>query len=165
MADSSEGVTLVSVTKVESTEQATVQIVVNGDDAEASGDVVLAVSEEEKTVETTAEATPPAEVETAADAPAAPVEESKAEESMVVVEVEPETPGVKETHEFSAPECQAESVVVYLDRAEVCRSLKASLERGEHEIIIKDMSAYIDEDSIRLAKHFFRINNINIRRR
>ena len=59
MADSSEGVTLVSVTKVESTEQATVQIVVNGDDAEASGDVVLAVSEEEKTVETTAEATPP----------------------------------------------------------------------------------------------------------
>ena len=157
MADSSENVTLVAVTKVESTEPA-VQIVVNGDDAEPSGDVVLAVSEpvsEEKPVETTEEATPPAEVEPAADAPAAPVEESKVDES--AVEVEPETPGVKETHEFSAPECQAESVVVYLDRAEVCRSLKASLERGEHEIIIKDMSAYIDEDSIRLGKHDFHV--------
>ena len=162
MADSSENVTLVAVTKVESTEPA-VQIVVNGDDAEPSGDVVLAVSEpvsEEKPVETTEEATPPAEVQPAADAPAAdapaaPVEESKVDES--AVEVEPETPGVKETHEFSAPECQAESVVVYLDRAEVCRSLKASLERGEHEIIIKDMSAYIDEDSIRLGKHDFHV--------
>ena len=115
------------------------------------------VEEPAEKVEAVAEPVAEAAEETAPPAePAAVAEESKADQPEETVEAEPETPGVKETHEFSAPECQAESVVVYLDRAEVCRSLKATLLRGEHEIIIKDMSACIDEESIRLVMRFIK---------
>ncbi|CAH1799373.1 unnamed protein product [Owenia fusiformis] len=51
---------------------------------------------------------------------------------------------------FLAPECQVDHVVVYLDRAEVCRSLKAKLNRGENEITIGQLSSSIDKDSIRV---------------
>ena len=59
------------------------------------------------------------------------------------------------TKEFNAPECKCESVVVYLDRAEVSRSLKVELTAGENEVVIKELSACIDKDSIRLVRHFF----------
>ena len=52
--------------------------------------------------------------------------------------------------EFSAPKLQVETVVVYLDRAEVCRSFKAKLKTGQNELIVKDLSQSIDKDSIRV---------------
>lgn len=51
--------------------------------------------------------------------------------------------------EFSAPKLQVETVVVYLDRAEVCRSFKAKVKSGQNELIVKDLSQSIDKDSIR----------------
>ena len=51
--------------------------------------------------------------------------------------------------EVLATECKVESVIVYLDRAEVCRSLKVKLRPGENEVIIKNISSCIDRDSIR----------------
>ena len=50
---------------------------------------------------------------------------------------------------FNAPDCKCETVVVYLDRAEVSRSLSAKVKEGENEVIIKELSACIDKDSIR----------------
>jgi hypothetical protein len=51
--------------------------------------------------------------------------------------------------EFSAPKLPVETVVVYLDRAEVCRSFKTKVESGQSELLVKDLSQSIDKDSIR----------------
>ena len=51
--------------------------------------------------------------------------------------------------EFEAPTLKCETVVVYLDRAEVSRSLRVELNEGENEVVIKELSACIDKDSIR----------------
>ena len=51
--------------------------------------------------------------------------------------------------EFSAPDLRVETVVVYLDRAEVCRSFKAKVKEGENELLVRDLSQCIDKDSIR----------------
>ena len=149
MADSSEKPEFEKVgeeTKKEATKPSTENVEGKSDTIEESTEIIEAVAAEA--------AEEPAPAEPAPVAKAMP-EESKADQPDESVEVEPKMPGVKETHEFSALECQAESVVVYLDRAEVCRSLNANLQRGEHEIIIKNMSACIDEDSIRLGKATF----------
>ena len=50
---------------------------------------------------------------------------------------------------FSMKECPTETVVIYLDRAEVTRSLKTEVKFGENEIVVKDLSACVDKDSIR----------------
>ena len=52
------------------------------------------------------------------------------------------------TH-FNAPDLRVETVVVYLDRAEVCRSFKAKVKVGENELLVRDLSQCIDKDSIR----------------
>ncbi len=51
--------------------------------------------------------------------------------------------------EFDITQCRVETVVVYLDRAEVCRVVKTKLESGENEVRIKNLSQFIDKDSIR----------------
>lgn len=53
------------------------------------------------------------------------------------------------TTEVEAPSCPVHSVVVYIDRAEVCRKVTANLKRGENQVIVKKLSPAIDKDSIR----------------
>ena len=48
-----------------------------------------------------------------------------------------------------APNCPVHSVVVYTDRAEVCRTVKADLQRGENEVTVRRLPPAIDQDSIR----------------
>lgn len=44
---------------------------------------------------------------------------------------------------------RTDTVVVYLDRAEVCRSMRVHVRAGENEVVVKNLSACIDKDSIR----------------
>ena len=53
------------------------------------------------------------------------------------------------TFEFDITKCRVETVVVYLDRAEVCRAVKTKLQSGENEVRLKNLSQCIDKDSIR----------------
>ena len=76
-------------------------------------------------------------------------EENKAEEVAVVENNQAENAEMSDTNIFSAPKCKTETVVIYLDRAEVCRSLKTKIKRGENEVVVKDLSSCIDKDSIR----------------
>lgn len=50
---------------------------------------------------------------------------------------------------ISVADCKCETVVVYLDRAEVSRSLKTRVKEGENEVVITELSSCIDKDSIR----------------
>lgn len=45
--------------------------------------------------------------------------------------------------------CRADTVVVYLDRAEVCRTVRVRVRAGENEVVIKNLSACVDKDSVR----------------
>ena len=51
--------------------------------------------------------------------------------------------------EFDVTACKCKSVVVFLDRAEVSRSLNPCLTQGENEVFITGMSGFLDEDSVR----------------
>ncbi|XP_074653820.1 protein F37C4.5-like isoform X4 [Tubulanus polymorphus] len=51
---------------------------------------------------------------------------------------------------YDATRCPVEYVIVYLDRAEVCRLIKARLRKGENELIVKKLSPSVDRDSIRV---------------
>ncbi|XP_064629539.1 uncharacterized protein LOC135488724 isoform X3 [Lineus longissimus] len=51
---------------------------------------------------------------------------------------------------FDAGKCQVENVTVYLDRAEVCRSIKTRITKGENQINIKRLSPSIEKDSLRV---------------
>jgi len=51
--------------------------------------------------------------------------------------------------EVGVRECAIESVVVYGDRAEVRRKVPVSLTAGENEVIIYDLSASVNQNSIR----------------
>jgi len=51
--------------------------------------------------------------------------------------------------EYLITDCQTETVVVFLDRAEVTRSLVCKVTKGENEIIVKNLSKWVDTDSIR----------------
>jgi hypothetical protein len=51
---------------------------------------------------------------------------------------------------FSIREQACVKVVVFTDRAEVQRSLKTKLKKGENELIINSISSSIDRDSIRV---------------
>lgn len=50
---------------------------------------------------------------------------------------------------FKIASCKTESVVVYLDRAEVKRSLKIKIRAGENEIVLNELSQYINKDTVR----------------
>ena len=51
--------------------------------------------------------------------------------------------------EIEAASCPVQGVVVYIDRAEVSRTVTADLKRGENEVTVKKLSPAIDKDSIR----------------
>ncbi|XP_067674171.1 protein F37C4.5-like isoform X1 [Haliotis asinina] len=51
---------------------------------------------------------------------------------------------------FLSPECPVEKVTVYSDRAEVCRQIHTSVVKGVNEIVLKQLPASIDSDSIRV---------------
>ena len=53
----------------------------------------------------------------------------------------------KQTFEIKALKC--EKVVVFTDRAEVKRSLKVKLQKGENELVISNVSSLVDQDSVR----------------
>ncbi len=50
---------------------------------------------------------------------------------------------------FSSPDCAVKKVTVYSDRAEVCRQIDTSVVKGVNQIILKQLPASIDSDSIR----------------
>lgn len=54
---------------------------------------------------------------------------------------------------FSMKDLPCEKVVVFKDRAEVRRSLRTRLNKGENEIIINGASQVIDRDSVRVEGH------------
>ena len=51
---------------------------------------------------------------------------------------------------FSLKDLKCEQVVVYKDRAEIKRSLKTSLKKGETELIVNNVSNMIERDSVRI---------------
>ncbi|XP_046378639.2 protein F37C4.5-like isoform X1 [Haliotis rufescens] len=51
---------------------------------------------------------------------------------------------------FLSPECPVEKVTVYSDRAEVCRQIHTTVVKGVNEIVLKQLPASIDSDSIRV---------------
>ena len=55
----------------------------------------------------------------------------------------------KGRREFCITDGQAETVIVFLDRAEVTRSFLTNVVKGENEIIMKNLSKYVDTNSIR----------------
>jgi len=61
-----------------------------------------------------------------------------------------DTPEPDVRQEFEGPSLRAETVVVYLDRAEVCRSLRVRLRQGESELLLRNVSPCIDKDSVRV---------------
>lgn len=60
---------------------------------------------------------------------------------------------VKQQQTFSIREQACVKVVVFTDRAEVQRSLKTKLKKGENELLINSISSSIDRDSIRVEGH------------
>ena len=50
---------------------------------------------------------------------------------------------------FEISQCKAETVTVYLDRAEVARTLKSAIKSGENEVIVTGLSPSLDKDSVR----------------
>ena len=56
---------------------------------------------------------------------------------------------VVQSVEVDVSTCPISGVVVYLDRADVTRSVEVELTPGENEVIVKELSRVIDSDSIR----------------
>ena len=54
--------------------------------------------------------------------------------------------------EIDVSKCPVSGVVVYLDRADVTRSVEVELNPGENEVIVKQLSSAIDSDSIRYVE-------------
>lgn len=51
--------------------------------------------------------------------------------------------------EFQLKTLPCDKVVVFTDRAEVKRSLKVQLDQGENELVLLNVSNFIDQDSVR----------------
>ena len=71
--------------------------------------------------------------------------------SVSVTKTVVETKSKMDKLEYLINECRVETVVVYLDRAEVCRAVKTNLKSGENEVRLKNLSSCIDKDSIRYS--------------
>ena len=50
---------------------------------------------------------------------------------------------------FDIATCPVESVVVFLDRAEVCRTIDAKVKQGDNEVVLRNVTSAADSDSIR----------------
>ncbi|XP_065185223.1 protein F37C4.5-like [Sycon ciliatum] len=55
-----------------------------------------------------------------------------------------------EVQVFDIASCPVESVVVFLDRAEVCRTIDTKVKAGENEVVLRNVSSAADGDSIRV---------------
>lgn len=53
--------------------------------------------------------------------------------------------------ELSVKDCPIHSVVVYTDRAEVKKTVNVEISGGESTIVVKDLSEFVDGDSIRFV--------------
>ena len=53
--------------------------------------------------------------------------------------------------ELSVKECPVKNVTVFVDRAEVNRIVEAEIKQGDMEVLVKDLPALIDKDSVRYA--------------
>ena len=62
-------------------------------------------------------------------------------------------PALKENskHELSVKACPVKNVTVFVDRAEVNRIVEAEIKQGDVEVLVKDLPALIDKDSVRYA--------------
>ena len=54
-------------------------------------------------------------------------------------------------HELSVKVCPVKNVTVFVDRAEVNRIVEAEIKQGDVEVLVKDLPALIDKDSVRYA--------------
>ena len=54
-------------------------------------------------------------------------------------------------HELSVKECPVKNVTVFVDGAEVNRIVEAEIKQGDVEVLVKDLPALIDKDSVRYA--------------
>ena len=54
-------------------------------------------------------------------------------------------------HEVSVKACPVKNVTVFVDRAEVNRIVEAEIKQGDVEVLVKDLPALIDKDSVRYA--------------
>ena len=52
-------------------------------------------------------------------------------------------------HELSVKACRVKNVTVFVDRAEVNRIVETEIKQGDVEVLVKDLPALIDKDSIR----------------
>ena len=52
---------------------------------------------------------------------------------------------------YDLKDCACKSATVYLDRAEVSRVVKVTAKEGENEVLINNLSEFIDEDSLRFV--------------
>ena len=51
--------------------------------------------------------------------------------------------------EISVKKCPVKNVTVFVDRAEVNRIVEADVSKGDVEVLVKDLPALIDKDSVR----------------
>ena len=54
-------------------------------------------------------------------------------------------------HELSVKACPVKNVTIFVDRAEVNRIVEAEVKQGDVEVLVKDLPALIDKDSVRYA--------------
>ncbi|PAA69028.1 hypothetical protein BOX15_Mlig001997g1, partial [Macrostomum lignano] len=84
----------------------------------------------------------------------APTEELEADPAPEPTEAtDPPVPALEDGPplvELSGPDCPVRSVIVYLDKAEVSRQLKLRSRAGETEVVVRDLTAAIDGDSVRV---------------
>uniref|UniRef100_A0A1I8JJK6 DUF4140 domain-containing protein n=1 Tax=Macrostomum lignano TaxID=282301 RepID=A0A1I8JJK6_9PLAT len=81
----------------------------------------------------------------------APTEELEADPAPEPTEAtDPPVPALTKTDRPYGPDCPVRSVIVYLDKAEVSRQLKLRSRAGETEVVVRDLTAAIDGDSVRV---------------
>ena len=55
-------------------------------------------------------------------------------------------------HELSVKACPVKNVTVFADKAEVSRLVEAHITHGDVEILVKELPALIDQNSVRYAR-------------
>ena len=69
----------------------------------------------------------------------------------MVIEQETRTNSRAPVAEFDAHDLEVGGVVVYPDRAEVKRLIRASLKKGENDVMVNQLPSVVDPKSLRLA--------------
>ena len=82
-------------------------------------------------------------------------ESSKDFESSVPIHLEDKKSEVlreNTRHELSVKACPVKNVTVFADKAEVSRLVEAQIAQGDVEILVKELPALIDQNSVRYAR-------------